>query len=524
MPNWLADAVFYEVYPQSFLDTNGDGIGDFEGIIQKLDYIKDLGCNAVWLNPCFDSPFKDAGYDVRDYKKTAPRYGTNEDLRRLFAEAHRRGMRVLLDLVPGHTSEEHPWFVESSRAHPQRYRNRYIWTSHCFTHAEGFGFIGGEAERAAVYITNFFKSQPALNFGFLTPVEPWQFPMDHPDCIETREAIKDLMRFWLDCGCDGFRVDMAASLVKFDDNNKSGTSAIWQDVRAMLDREYPGAAIVSEWSNPVQAIKAGFHADFLLAFFKNSGYQSLFRDYTLDEYNRPTGEDNSFFRKDGKGDITRFLCDYLFHYNNTKDSGFISLVTGNHDLARLALTLSPAELALAYAFIFTMPGVPFLYYGDEIGMRYLDVPTREGGYYRTGSRTPMQWNKGPNLGFSSAPPEKLYLPVDSAPDAPTVESQEKDPASLLNTLKAILALRRSEPDLQSKPNLEIIRADKGRLPLVYNRGGLVMALNPGGKDASVTVPGVVPVEDVYVIGKGSLRNGHCDMAAQSFAMWRVAKS
>jgi maltose alpha-D-glucosyltransferase/alpha-amylase len=112
MPQWLENAVFYEIYPQSFYDTNGDGIGDFEGIIQKLDYIKDLGCNALWINPCFDSPFKDAGYDVRDYKKTAPRYGTNEDLKRLFAEAHRRGIRVLLDLVPGHTSEEHPWFKE----------------------------------------------------------------------------------------------------------------------------------------------------------------------------------------------------------------------------------------------------------------------------------------------------------------------------------------------------------------------------------------------------------------------------
>ena len=522
MPNWLTDAVFYEIYPQSFLDTNGDGIGDFGGIIQKLGYIKDLGCNALWINPCFDSPFKDAGYDVRDYKKAAPRYGTNDDLKRLFAEAHKRNIRVLLDLVPGHTSEEHPWFVESSRAHPEQYRNRYIWTDHCFTRAEGLGFIGGEAERAAVYITSFFKCQPALNFGFWKPAEPWQLPVDHPDCIATREAMKDVMRFWLDCGCDGFRVDMAASLVKLDDSNKSGTSAIWQNIRAMLDREYPEAAIVAEWSNPVQAIKAGFHMDFLLAFFKNSGYQSLFRDYTLDEYNRPAGADNSFFRKDGKGDITRFLCDYLFHYNNTKDYGFISLVTGNHDLTRLALTLSPAEAALAYAFIFTMPGVPFLYYGDEIGMRYLNIPTKEGGYYRTGSRTPMQWKSGVNLGFSSAPPEKLYLPVDSAPDAPTVEAQESDPASLLNILKAIIALRRSEPDLQSTPNLEIIRAEKGRLPFIYKRGALVMALNPGGEEVTAAVPCVLSAKKVFAIGTGTLEEGRCQIAAQSFVAWRCA--
>jgi maltose alpha-D-glucosyltransferase/alpha-amylase len=521
MPKWLEDAVFYEIYPQSFLDTNGDGIGDFEGIIQKLDYIKGLGCSAIWINPCFDSPFKDAGYDVRDYKKTAPRYGTNDDLKRLFIEAHKRGIRVLLDLVPGHTSEEHPWFAESARAHPEQYKNRYIWTDHCFSRAEGLGFIGGEAERAAVYITNCFKCQPALNFGFLKPVEPWQLPMDHPDCVATREAVKDVMRYWLNAGCDGFRVDMAASLVKLDDDNKSGTSAVWHDIRVMLDNEYPDAAIVAEWSHPAQAIKAGFHMDFLLAFAKNSGYQSLFRDYTLDEYNRPTGEDNSFFKKDGKGDITRFLHDYLFHYNASKDSGFISLVTGNHDLVRLSLTLSPSELALAYAFIFTMPGVPFLYYGDEIGMRYLNVPTKEGGYYRTGARTPMQWKAGSNLGFSSAPPHRLYLPVDSAPDAPTVEAQQKNPASLLNTLKAILKLRRAEPDLQSRPNLEILRAEKGKLPLVYKRGALLMGLNPGGTEAAAAIPGIMSGTEVYAIGKGSLQNGHCEMAAQSFVMWRV---
>ena len=230
--------------------------------------------------------------------------------------------------------------------------------------------------------------------------------------------------------------------------------------------------------------------DFLLAFFKNSGYQSLFRDYELDEYNRPQGTDRSFFKKDGGGDIRRFLEDYLAHYNNTKDTGYISLVTGNHDLARIGYTLCPAELALAYGFIFTMPGPPFLYYGDEIGMRYLpDLPTKEGGYYRTGARTPMQWKAGPNLGFSSAPAEKLYLPVDSAPDAPTVEAQEKDPRSLLNTVKALLRLRRAEPDLQSKPNLEVLYAEKGKLPFVYRRGSLVIAVNPGGKEAEAPVPG-----------------------------------
>lgn len=127
-PAWLDNAVFYEIYPQSFCDSNGDGIGDFQGIISKLDYIRDLGCNAIWMNPCFESPFGDAGYDVSDYCKTAPRYGTNDDLIRLFDEVHRRGMHILLDLVPGHTSWEHPWFRASMRAERNTYTDRYVWT------------------------------------------------------------------------------------------------------------------------------------------------------------------------------------------------------------------------------------------------------------------------------------------------------------------------------------------------------------------------------------------------------------
>ena len=164
-PQWLQDAVFYEIYPQSFYDSNGDGIGDIPGITQKLGYIQSLGCNALWINPCFDSPFKDAGYDVRNYKLVAPRYGTNDDLIGLFSEAHRRGMHVLLDLVPGHTSEEHEWFTRSSSADPGEFADRYIWTDSAFSNGDSLPFIGGESERDATYILNFFKCQPALNYG-----------------------------------------------------------------------------------------------------------------------------------------------------------------------------------------------------------------------------------------------------------------------------------------------------------------------------------------------------------------------
>lgn len=523
MPKWLENAIFYEVYPQSFYDANGDGIGDLEGIIQKLDYIAGLGCNGLWLNPCFDSPFKDAGYDVRDYKKTAPRYGSNEDLFRLFDEAHKRGMKVLLDLVPGHTSEEHEWFLKSKQAAPGEFSNRYIWTESWNSWGlDGFRFIAGESERNGVYIINFFKCQPALNYGVLNPQQPWQLPPDHRECIATREAMKDIMRFWLKGGrgrgCDGFRVDMADSLVKNDSPEKSATAAIWRNVREMLDAEFPEAALISEWSSPCLSLKAGFHGDFLLDH-EGGGYKSLARDYRMDRENRPAGPNNSFFKKDGAGDITRFLSQYLPWYEDTKHHGYISLITGNHDTPRISLGLDPRELALAYAVLFTLPGIPFLYYGDEIGMRYLNLPSKEGGYTRTGSRTPMQWSLGKNMGFSAADAERLYLPVDAGPGAPSVAAQEKDPESLLNTVKALFRLRRAEADLQSLPNLEILFAEKERLPFVYRRGAFIIAVNPGG------VPAEAPVDaqgsPVYAIGGSSLEGGRCRLEAQSFGIWKA---
>ncbi len=506
---WLKDAVFYEIYPQSFYDTNADGIGDINGIIEKLDYVKSLGCNALWINPCYDSPFRDAGYDVRDYRKVAPRYGTNEDLYRLFEQAHQRDMRVLLDLVPGHTSEEHAWFRQSQRAEPNEYSNRYIWTSHWWMGCADMPYIGGESERAATYILNFFKCQPALNYGFLQPREPWQLPMDHPDALATREAIKDVMRFWLSHGCDGFRVDMANSLVKHDDAVKSGTSAVWRDVRAMLDAEFPDAALVAEWSAPKQALRAGFDMDFCLNN-PDTGYSTLMRDY-----DNPV--DNSYFRKDAPDrDIERFLRVYRDWYEDTVGLGYISLVTCNHDTIRPRRSLEPEELKLAYAFLFTMPGVPFLYYGDEIGMRYLDLPTKEGGYHRTGSRTPMQWDDTGNLGFSKGSADALYLPVDPAADAPTVKGQEDDPDSLLNAVRALLKLRHEQADLQADAVFEAVCTEKNK-PFVYRRGDLLLAVNPSGKELSADLDREME-EALFTMGTADARGGRLVMGPQSFVV------
>jgi maltose alpha-D-glucosyltransferase/alpha-amylase len=515
MPDWLKDSVFYEIYPQSFYDTNGDGIGDINGITEKLDYIKWLGCNAIWINPCFDSPFCDAGYDVRDYKKVAPRYGTNEDLYRLFAQAHKMGIKVLLDLVPGHTSEQHPWFKQSCRAEKNEYTNRYIWTKSVWDYPEKCRLISGRAERNGNYLVNFFSTQPALNYGFLKPEADWQLPCSHPDCIATRKAMEDVMRFWLEKGCDGFRVDMADSLVKNDDGKKSGTGAIWKEIRSLLDHEYPDAAIVSEWSNPELSLKYGFHCDFYLNH-EGNGYYSLFRNI-----DRHTSRQLSCFSSEGNGDIMKFTSDYIPSYENTKKYGYISFITGNHDIPRMSQHFSEKELKLAYSFIFTMPGVPFLYYGDEIGMKFLDkVPTREGSYDRTGSRTPMQWDKAKkNFGFSSAPAEKLYLPMDSSANAPDVKGQTVQKNSLLNTVRAVIRLRHENPALHADGPFETIYAEHNKFPFLFRRGDFILAFNPSRYAAEAPVP----VSGKVVLSEGpepAFKKGSVLMAPQTFAAIR----
>lgn len=511
MTDWLQRAVFYEIYPQSFKDSNKDGIGDLNGIVEKLDYIKELGCNAIWMNPCYDSPFKDAGYDVRDYKKIAGRYGTIDDMKKLFRQVHERGMHILLDLVPGHTSEEHPWFAESGRDEVNEYSDRYIWTDSWFKRAGRLAYIAGERERDGAYIINFFKCQPALNYGFLNPEEEWQKPISHPACLATREAITDVMYYWLEQGCDGFRVDMADSLVKNDDELKSGTCQVWHDMIHKVHEKYPDAVFVSEWNNPEAAIvRAGFQMDFFLDWVGN-GYNLLMRDYDN------TGRDNSFFKKDSDRSIQDFLKEYLPKYEAVKDRGLYCLITGNHDMVRAAYNLDESELKLAYAFLLTMPGAPFIYYGDEIGMRYRKLPGKEGGYTRTGSRTPMQWDSTRNHGFSEADKELLYLPTDECGDAPTVEGQQKDGNSLYHTVRKLLGIRNGQAAFARHDNLEILMAEENRRSFAYRRDDLIMLCNPSGHTEEIAVD--IPEADIiFMIGSAKREGGRYILDAQSFVI------
>ena len=512
--SWLKNAVFYEIYPQSFYDSDGDGIGDFQGIIQKLDYVKSLGCNALWLNPCFDSPFKDAGYDVRDYKKVAPRYGTNEDLKELFDTAHSKGIRVILDLVPGHTSEEHPWFLESSKEEPNEMYDRYVWTDGPFSRGDGMTVIGGEVQRPATYIVNFFKCQPALNYGYAKINESWQQPIDAPGPMATREAMKDVMRFWLDMGCDGFRVDMAGSLVKNDEGNLA-TMEVWKDMAGAIHREHPEAALVSEWGNPQKALNCGFDMDFYLDW-DQSGGALMMRRYNTDPRTMEITDNTSYFRADSGADVTGFLADYLPKYEQTRDKGLFCFITGNHDFIRAEYGLEDQELRLAYAFIMTMPGAPFLYYGDEIAMRYQVLPSKEGGYARTGARTPMQWDVSKNLGFSVNDHENLYLPIDHSEDAPTVAEQEKDPDSMLHHMRGLIYLRQNHPDLGNYSPFEVYYAEKGSRLFAYKRGKMIVCVNPSREELQLKVSG--SWRRIYTIGKVEGIGDTLHMGPQSFTV------
>lgn len=497
MAKWLENAIFYEIYPQSFRDSNADGIGDIYGIIEKLDYIKDLGCNAIWLNPCFLSPFDDAGYDVEDYYTVAPRYGTNEDLVQLFDEVHRRGMHIILDLVPGHTSYKHKWFKESMKAELNQYSHRYIWTDSVWEAPEHMQWLRGISARDGAVALNFFSSQPALNYGFYKVEKPWMQPMDAEGPRATLEELKNIMRFWLSAGCDGFRVDMAGSLVKNDDKYGTGIISLWKEVRGFLDSEFPDAILVSEWGEPDKSLAAGFHMDFLL-HFGPSHYNDLFRCR------------EPYFSSRGKGDISKFIEKYIHNYEKSERKGLICIPSGNHDMDRLARSLSPEELKIAFAFLLSVPGAPFIYYGDEIGLRYVENLTSvEGGYGRTGSRSPMQWNASVNAGFSSAPKEKLYIKQDESLDRPTVEEQILDEESLYHTVKKLISFRQENSVLQSYADIEFIT--KSGYPLVYKRRlreeSMTVIINPSKQPYEITLNNS-RMECVLSVGNGVSINGN----------------
>ncbi len=502
MLEWLKNAVFYEIYPQTFKDSNADGIGDFNGIIEKLDYVNDLGFTAIWLNPCFASPFYDAGYDVEDFYKVAPRYGTNEDLKRLFDEAHKKDLKIILDIVPGHTAVTCKWFLESAKEEKNKYTDRYIWTdsigTKCSDIKEVEGELRGFSERNGCCAVNYFSTQPALNYGFAKITADWQFSTDSPEAMDTRAELINILRFWLGLGCDGFRVDMAGFVIKNDDDCKTATIKFWQGVIAQIKAEFPNAAFVSEWCFPQYALMAGFDMDFILEN-PESHYDDLYR------------KPNSYFSKDTKIYPTEWLATYIKNLDLTKDKGYICYNTGNHDNFRMSRQLDENGIKLVYAFIMSMPGVPYVYYGDELGMKYVEgLKSVEGGYHRTGSRTPMQWDSGTNAGFSSAAKEMLYIPLDENENRTTVEKQLSDEKSLLNEMKKLIEIRKCNKALQADGGFEPVFVGEG-YPFVFKREfdgeSILVCINPSDNAAECNFDGSVE-QVIYEYNGAAVCNGN----------------
>ncbi|MCC9307438.1 oligo-1,6-glucosidase [Kitasatospora sp. RB6PN24] len=467
VPDWFAEAVLYQIYPQSFADSDGDGIGDLPGLTARLDHLADLGITAVWLSPCFASEFGDAGYDVTDYLTVDPRYGSNADLAALVAAARERGIRVLLDLVAGHTSHRHPWF---QRAAHDPADDRYIWSDRVTAPVRSW--IPNQGLRGGFYLANFYPIQPALNFGHARPdpAEPWRSPVDAPGPRANRAALREVMAHWFELGVAGFRVDMASSLVK-DDPAHVETARLWRELRDWLDGHYPDRVLIAEWGDPARSVPAGFHADFFL-HFTGRGLRSLWDNGTGSQGSWADGRP-CYFDPAGGGSMAEFLAAWQQADQAIDGRGLVALPTANHDFSRLVCGPRTREqVGCAFAFVLSWPSLPVIYYGDEIGMRYVPgLPEKEGSQCgteaRQGSRTPMQWDAAPNAGFSSADPAALYLPVDPDPARPDAAAQRTDPDSLLQQVRRLIRLRRDTPELGTGGSVTVLHEG---YPFVYRRG------------------------------------------------------
>ena len=513
-PSWLSDAVFYQIYPSSFQDSDGDGYGDLQGIISRLDYIRSIGVTAIWLNPVYVSGWTDGGYDIIDFYRVDKRFGDNDDLVELVREAHARGIKVVMDLVAGHSSDQNEWFLQSREGANLRYSDYYIWPTFkpeeksaepAATDDPDYAalmsahmsltrkFVATDAPRGPYYIKNFYDTQPALNFGFAhpDPAHPWEQAVDAPGPMAMRRELKNIMMFWMDKGVDGFRVDMAASLVK-NDPDKKETIRLWkEDFVPWFDAQYPEGVLIAEWFNPAQSIEAGFNLD----FFCHDGQYNY---STLFFFNRgfgPAGTAKPYFDKAGQGELKTWFDLYNYQYQAVKGKGYVCTPSGNHDFNRVCTEgrTTPEELKVAMTFFLTMPGVPFIYYGDEIGLKQNPAaPSTDGSGFRAGCRIPMLWDGTANGGFSTAPIDKIYIPQDPDPNRMTVEKAEADPNSLLNYVRGLLELRKQVPALGADASWKLISDLDQPYPMVYERKWrgerCWVVLNPSDKPVSVNFP------------------------------------
>lgn len=446
---WWKDGVIYQIYPRSFADSNGDGIGDLPGIIDNLDYLADLGIDAIWLSPINPSPDADFGYDVADYKGIDPKYGTMADFEQLVSQAHSRGIRIIMDLVLNHTSEEHPWFIESRSSYENPKRDWYIWRENPqgkhLPPNNWQSIFGGRAwtfdpTTGQYYYHMFTPQQPDLN---------WRNPQVYHEMMDT-------FRFWLDRGVDGFRLDVFNQYFKdaqfrnnptivgirpFDrqlhvyDTNQPEMMQAVADIRKLLDG-YTERYVVGETFMGNSSTAAGYCGD--------GKFHAAF-DFSL--LKSPWNPES-------------YLSAVQRQSEELAVDAWPNHVLNNHDNKRLATRIRAGKkddkLKVAAAMLLTLRGTPFLYYGEEIGMRDIHVRRSEihdpvGKRYwpipvgRDGCRSPMQWNDQIKGGFTTGNP---WLKMHPNSIHRNVETQRKDPNSLWNFYRALLHLRREHPALQ----------------------------------------------------------------------------
>jgi maltose alpha-D-glucosyltransferase / alpha-amylase len=452
-PLWFKRAIFYEIHVRGFFDGNDDGSGDFRGLIAKLDYLQWLGIDCIWLLPMYRSPLRDGGYDIADFYDLHPDYGAVEDFRLFVDEAHQRGMRVIADLVVNHTSSDHAWFQESRSSPDSPKRDWYVWsdTVHRYEDARII-FVDTEASNwtwdpvaGQYYWHRFFSHQPDLNF-------------DNPD---VQDAMLDVLRFWLDLGIDGFRLDAVPYLIERDGTiceNLPETHAYLKRLRAEVDARYPDRVLLAEanqWPDDVveyfgdgDECQMAFHFPVMPRMF-----MSLRREEATPLYeiiaSTPHIPDNcqwGLFLRNHDELTLEMVTDEERDYMYTEYAKDPRMRLNLGIRRRLAPLLDAGrdEIELMHAILFSLPGSPVLYYGDEIGMGdnvYLGD--------RDGVRTPMQWTGDRNGGFSRADFAQLYLPPLMDPvygySAVNVEAQLRTPTSLLRWMQRFIALRKEHP-------------------------------------------------------------------------------
>ena len=450
---WYKDAVIYQIHVRSFNDSNNDGIGDFQGLAQRLDYVQDLGVNAIWLMPFFPSPLRDDGYDISDYRSIHPSYGTLADFKTFLSSAHDRGIRIIIEMVANHTSDQHPWFIESRSSRDNPKRDWYVW-SETDTKYRGTRIIFLDSEMSnwawdpiskEYYWHRFFNHQPDLNY-------------DNP---AVHEEMWDIMKFWLELGVDGFRLDAVPYLVEREGTNCENlpeTHAIIRDLRKRVDEQFPGTLLLAEanqWPADLRAyfgdgdeFHMAFHFPLMPRMFmalKLEDRKPITEILQQTPAIPPSSQWALFLRNHDELTlemVTDMERDYMYDIYARDRSMRLNLGIRRR-LAPL-LDNDRRRIELMNGMLMSLPGTPIIYYGDEIGMGdniYLGD--------RNGVRTPMQWSGGWNGGFSGADPESLYSPPILNPvygyQAVNVLSQKRTEHSLLSWMKHIISTRRSTP-------------------------------------------------------------------------------